>query len=235
MKDRALKILLLLIIILPMWMTLMAVAGEPSSSLEALRTQLNTELLKAQDTRIQILEIKETPEAIALADGLFDLDTSTLKPRGYSKLGILVRDTEGRVLKRYTLDVQAMIEKRVAVLNRSIKSGEVLSEADYQWEYRDARQLRATSVLNEAPQGYIVKGTLRAGEILDLQRLEAPAVVQKGDRVAVKVVGSGITIVGTGMALEPGRIGQSIRIVNLDSKKEIFGTVTGAQMAEVKL
>jgi flagella basal body P-ring formation protein FlgA len=65
--------------------------------------------------------------------------------------------------------------------------------------------------------------------------LEAENLVKMGDRVRVIVSGNGLKISGFGIARQNGQKGETIRILNPDSKREIYGVVTSAQLVEVQL
>jgi flagella basal body P-ring formation protein FlgA len=59
--------------------------------------------------------------------------------------------------------------------------------------------------------------------------------ISRGDRVKVKVVGTGILLTVVGQAQEAGAKGQTIKVINTDSHKEFLGVVTDAKEVEVRL
>jgi len=238
MKDKFFKILLVILLSLPMWMTLVAFSESmPITKSNTWKDMANTELLKKDSTRVQIIKVLEESEAFdsSVANLKFSLDTDTMNSNGASTLSLRFVDIEGRLAKLVKLKAELSIQKQVAVAARAIRGGETLQAEDFIWEWREAKLLSPSAVVGQAPVGTISKSAVRSGDVLDQNRFSAPSVVKKGEMVSIKVAGNGITISGKGLAQESGKIGQTIRVLNLDSKKEIFGVITGQERVEVRL
>jgi hypothetical protein len=63
---------------------------------------------------------------------------------------------------------------------------------------------------------------------------DAPPVVKTRDRVRLLAHVGPVNVVVAGEALQDGRMGQSIRVRNIDSNKIILGRVTGPGLVEVE-
>jgi len=61
----------------------------------------------------------------------------------------------------------------------------------------------------------------------------APAAVQRNENIALSFAAPGLNLTTRARALQPGAIGQRIRVVNLQSNRTIDATVTGPGAAAV--
>jgi len=238
MKDKFFKILLVILLMVPMWMTLVAFSEElPASTNNSWKDFANAELLKKDSPKVQIIKIIDESEAFdpAVKNLKFSLDTETLNSNGASTLSLRFTDAEGRLAKLIKLKADLSIQKQVAVAAKALRGGETLEADDFVWEWREAKQLSPSAVMGQAPVGFTLRSAVRSGEVLDQNRFNSPSVVKKGEMVNIKVAGQGITISGKGVAQESGKLGQTIRVLNIDSKKEIFGIVTGQEKVEVRI
>jgi flagella basal body P-ring formation protein FlgA len=233
MKEKAIKIFILILLVLPMWITLIY-AASPAMDWQSFANQ---ELLKIEEPRVQIAKVLEASEAFdpSFSSDRVKLDLSQIQDRSRSELALSFETTDGRLLKHVRLKIEPIIQKKVAITSRSLKRGEAVTEADIRWEWREARNVAPSTVVGRLPVGAVLRTNVQQGEALDSNRLDAGIAVRRGERVSIRVVGPGILITAKGVAQEPGRIGQSIRILNTDSKKEVFGTVIGNENVEVRI
>jgi flagella basal body P-ring formation protein FlgA len=63
--------------------------------------------------------------------------------------------------------------------------------------------------------------------------VEEPPVVQKGSKVMIKAESDRILITTIGRALEDGRNGDLVKVVNVNSGKEIVARVKGPELVVV--
>lgn len=68
-----------------------------------------------------------------------------------------------------------------------------------------------------------------AGKIISPKMVESPQLVQRNEEVIIEATFGAMTARMKGIALESGAKGNTIRVRNLSSNKEIFATVTGKQ------
>ncbi|HXP31689.1 MAG TPA: flagellar basal body P-ring formation chaperone FlgA [Stellaceae bacterium] len=85
-----------------------------------------------------------------------------------------------------------------------------------------------------AAEGKILRTGLSAGTPLRTQLLDLPIAVHRGQKVVLMLEDSIMTIKAIAVALEDGRVGQSIMLQNPESKKTIRATVAGDGTAEMK-
>ncbi len=103
----------------------------------------------------------------------------------------------------------------------------------------ELKRLRITSKPSEyAESGDLVVGkrTLREiypGEPVKLSYLDNPIVVEKGDVVKIVLRKPGLVVTAKGIVKESGHIGDTIRVMNINSKKVIFCKVKSKETVQV--
>ncbi len=137
---------------------------------------------------------------------------------------VATRPARFRVMKR----------QKIAVARVTLQRDSIIEEGDVQFENRFL-----STVVDEPKEadvyGHSVRNTVAAGSILSLRDLRKPVqkrngyVVKSRDSVRVTAVGNGLRIrLAKAVALQSGRVGETIRMRNSVSNKEIFGRVVEA-------
>jgi flagella basal body P-ring formation protein FlgA len=83
-------------------------------------------------------------------------------------------------------------------------------------------------------QGKILRVGLLAGAPILSAFLELPVVVHRGQKVLLTLTASTMTIKASALALEDGRVGESIAVENPDTKKTMQATVSSDGTVEMK-
>jgi flagella basal body P-ring formation protein FlgA len=78
----------------------------------------------------------------------------------------------------------------------------------------------------EALLGKVLKKDVAAGTVLTNTMVDSPQVIRKGEMVTIIGENKMLSVRTKGKAEEPGRVGDRIRVRNLASGREVFGTVT---------
>jgi flagella basal body P-ring formation protein FlgA len=86
----------------------------------------------------------------------------------------------------------------------------------------------------DALKGMQAARTLPAGTPLSKLQVKPAMDVQNGALVKLVFHAPGLELAGTGQALEPGRTGDSIRVLNASSRATVVGVVVAANTVEVK-
>ena len=229
------KIIFLVLLVLPIWLTIVALAE--SDLLSAWRQKLSDNILSGDSKRIQIVEIspKGLPHALPLASQKFTVSIPEPRENGFSTLVVQQYGSDNQVVSLFRLQAKLFIEEKIPVATRRLDSGQRISLEDVEWQWRDASTvaddyLRETEILTRN-----VRGVIQAGDVITGSKTSSQLMVQKGDRVSVIIKGEGMKISGVGIAEQSGSFGQSIKVHNVDSKKEIVGVVTAQKVVEVRL
>lgn len=115
-----------------------------------------------------------------------------------------------------------------AVVTRQVGRGEVLRANDVAIERRPKRELSTDSIADlGAAIGLAVRAPIRAGQALRRADLMRPELVARNEPVTLIFQAPGISLTVRGTAMEPGTEGDIINVVNIQSKRQVQGVVTG--------
>ena len=146
----------------------------------------------------------------------------------------IANDTNNNRTKlRFTGIAVEMLE--AAILTRNVERGDVLKASDVVTERRPKAEVGSDA----APRGHAVgmqmrKG-LRAGQPLRVSDLGKPDLVQKDDNVTLIYEAAGIYLTARGKAIDNGTEGDTVTVLNLQSKRTITGTVVGRDQVTIAI
>lgn len=131
-----------------------------------------------------------------------------------------------RAAVRIAGSVSELVE--VAVLNRPLGRGETVQAADFSLERRPKETLPADLSSDAAVlAGRIARRAIQAGAVLRMGDVAKPEIVARGEVVTVFYEIPGMTLTLRGKASEAGAQGDTIAVVNPQSKKILQATVIG--------
>ncbi|MBT3332658.1 MAG: flagellar basal body P-ring formation protein FlgA [Rhodospirillaceae bacterium] len=149
----------------------------------------------------------------------------------YIKGDISERETQQEML-RGRVDFVA----RVPVPNRGIRKGQIISRSDIKLSELSLRKLGSDTIESiDLIVGQAAKRNLRQNQSIRASDLRAPIIIPKGTMVTVSLKTNGLSLSGTGRALEDGSQGEVIRILNLQSKRTVEANVVGPSHVLVAL
>jgi flagella basal body P-ring formation protein FlgA len=120
------------------------------------------------------------------------------------------------------------------MLARPLGRGEIIRRSDIVVERRPKAEAGSDSISDaEAAVGLSVRKTMRAGQILRQADLMRPELVQRNETVTLVFEVPGVTLTLRGKALESGAQGDLISVLNVQSKRNVQGTVTGFRTVTV--
>jgi flagellar basal body P-ring formation protein FlgA len=132
----------------------------------------------------------------------------------------------GRAQWRYTGSAVETVE--VAVSLRALAKGDIVKANDLVLERRPKNELSSEPLAVPAEAaGMAARRVVRAGAPLRAADLAKPELVQKNDTVMLHYEVPGIVITMRGKAVESGAEGDTVGVLNVNSKRIIQGTVTG--------
>jgi flagellar basal body P-ring formation protein FlgA len=141
----------------------------------------------------------------------------------------------GHLIKRLTATASIMLMKDVPVTRRPIARYQLIQAEDLMMQAMDVADLPANTVFSfEAIQGMRARRTIRPRTVLRKDQLEYPPAVQKGDRVIIIAASGGLRITTLGEVQHTGKVGDRIRVVNLDSNKTLFARVIDSRTVQVE-
>jgi len=143
-------------------------------------------------------------------------------PRGRVRARVIADEPTRRpvwVAANVTIEVPALIA------DRAIPAGAEV--ADYtRVELRDISDLpRDFATDADLVNGLVARRALREGNAVRTSQLEAPQLVERNQIVVIEVSRGAITITDRGVALEPGRDGETIQVRSMSSDEVVTAMV----------
>lgn len=142
---------------------------------------------------------------------------------------IVVAPADGPPLFQRTVYGTVFEMAQVPVPNRLISAGEVVRAEDLEWQSVQIGRLTGNS-LTDAQQliGHVAKRPLKAGQVLRSSDLAMAPAVKRNDLVQLVVHTGQMTLTVQGKVLQDAAVGQSVRVINVSSNRQLSGTVVDA-------
>ena len=155
-------------------------------------------------------------------------------PSSYAVGGTLKVIASGRETHRMPLSGKAVPLVEVVAAKRNLSAGQIITADDI--DIRSVREDEARSDKKAAWEdllGKEVKKPLKAGRFLSPDDVRTKVMVVKGKPVTLSFVKGGVMLSSQGKAMENGGLGDSVRVMNIQSKSVVQGTVTGPEAVAV--
>lgn len=142
---------------------------------------------------------------------------------------ILVAPADGPPVIQRNVFGTAYEMAQIPVPKRLISAGETISAGDLEWQAVHLTRLSANS-LTDAEQliGRTAKRPLKAGQLLRQSDVAVSPVIRKNDLIHLVVKTGQMTLTVQGKALQDAALGQTIRVINVNSNRQLSGTVVDA-------
>jgi flagella basal body P-ring formation protein FlgA len=176
---------------------------------------------------LEIPSVRDFSEASA-PFGPVDVRLSTLVSQpGFGSLPVTVSlESSGREFKRGVVTVRLRPEQPVLVAARPIEAGTVIREEDLREEIvADARPVPGRIEQRSEAVGRRATRALRAGTVLRHDLVGEVPVVARGDTVTIRLERGPLRIEALGRAREDAAVGAPVRVLNLESRREVVGIV----------
>ncbi len=205
---------------------------------EEIRRILESHLLQMnRDARVRF-EVKEPRvyEKIVLPPGQVSCEVSL--PGGAHRGGyvaaILRLLSQGKEVRPLRVTARVDVYADVVVTRQYLKKHHEIREADLQVLNRNI-SLLPSDVVTEAKEivGKRTRFSINGNEVLRTGMVEEPPLIKKGDRVLLLVESPFFRITAMGESKEEGRRGERVKLLNLSSKREVYGRVLDSNTVEV--
>jgi flagella basal body P-ring formation protein FlgA len=141
--------------------------------------------------------------------------------------------SSARTKLRFTGIAVEMIE--AAVLTRSVERNDVLKASDVIAERRPKAEVGGEAAARSQAVGMQMRRQLRAGQPLRAIDLAKPDLVQRDDNVTLIYEAAGLYLTVRGKAAESGTEGDTINVLNLQSKRTVSGIVVGRDQVAIEV
>lgn len=179
------------------------------------------------------VEIEMPPLSLFRVDGSrfpgeFRTELSTRASEPYQgRIPITVALYAGdHLVHRGIVSPYLQVSEEVVVASRNLARGETLTHEHLTTVSKDRSKLPRDVMLDpDLVVGRRTRRSLREGEPVRSGQIELVPLVERGDRVMLILEAGALRLQATGRAQEKGALGDTIRVRNLDSKREILGRI----------
>lgn len=173
---------------------------------------------------------------IPLSRGDAITEVLLISPSNSSRFGtamLSAKDPEERLLLRRSIRFEWEWKRPVWVAAEAQPSGPVQSEA-FVSETRDVLNMAGEPVLTSPlPSSLVLIRPVGKGDPLVQTNIKPAIAVTKGAAVSAEFRSGALLVTMRAVALENGSVGQTIRVMNPSSRKELYGKVTHENVVEV--
>ncbi len=135
---------------------------------------------------------------------------------------------EGKPFITFWINCELRIRARVLQAARRIPYGKTVTQEDVEEAVADIADVRVDCLRKtEEVVGRVARRTLSPGDPITRESLANPFLVRSGDTVRLRLERDGIRLAVLARAEQDGKLGQSIRIRNLDFSKALKARVVG--------
>jgi flagella basal body P-ring formation protein FlgA len=122
-----------------------------------------------------------------------------------------------------------------AVLTRSVERSEVLKASDVITERRPKAEVGGDAAVRTRAVGMQMRKQVRAGQALRTSDLAKPDLVQRDENVTLIYESTGLYLTMRGKALENGTEGDNVNVLNLQSKRTVYGVIIGRGQVAISI
>ena len=97
------------------------------------------------------------------------------------------------------------------------------------------RDLGSPMLDPEPYDGAVARREIASGSVLLPEMFDLPTLVRPGSQVSVRLVSGQLLVTTQGRVVSEGRLGQLVRVVNPDSRREFMARVVGPDQVEVRM
>jgi flagella basal body P-ring formation protein FlgA len=122
-----------------------------------------------------------------------------------------------------------------AVLTRDVQRAEVLKASDLITERRPKAEVGGDAAARSVAVGMQMRRPLRSGQPLRSADIAKPDLVQRDNNVTLIYQTAGIYLTIRGKALDSGTEGDTVSVLNLQSKRTVSGVVIGRDQVAISI
>jgi flagella basal body P-ring formation protein FlgA len=144
-------------------------------------------------------------------------------------------DVNGKFYKRVWATATVEVLAEVVITKKPVGRHKPITEDDIELLKMDLAKLPSGVITDpEAVLGKRTRRAVGAKTVLRADLVEFPPLVKRGDVVVIVVETSGLKITTLGQVKKKGRLGESIPVMNYDSKKILYARVLDSSTVKVE-
>lgn len=194
-------------------------------------------ILKKMPWHPEQVTIRVSPvKSIALATGNVTYEVVPRKREDY--LGTtnlsLVFMVNGRVEKKLWVNTYIDVTKEVVVSNHSLRRHYVITKEDIRLEKMYLAELPANVITSPVEViGKMTRRVIDPNLPIRINFLEVPPLVKRGDLVTIVAESDTLKITTQGIVTEDGCEGEMVRVINTNSRKDVYARVVDSRTVEI--
>jgi flagella basal body P-ring formation protein FlgA len=144
-------------------------------------------------------------------------------------------DVNGKFYKRVWATATVEVMAEVVITKKPLGRHKPITEDDIELLKMDLAKLPSGVITDpEAVLGKRTKRAIGAKTVLRADQVELPPLVKRGDVVVIIAESGGLKITTLGQVKKKGKLGESIPVMNYDSKKILYGRVLNSSTVKVE-
>lgn len=168
-------------------------------------------------------------------DETMEITAFEFDPQGDHFNAVIVAPSAENPLKRASLSGRIERMLPVPVLRNSLKNGDIIGAMDIDWiDLPQNKITNGTAMTEKDLIDMTPKRMASAGKPLLLNELTPPKMVDRGDAVTLVFESGPMILTAKGKALQAGAIGDTVRVANTDSNKNLQGVVTAHREVTIR-
>lgn len=232
-------LLIMALLLLPGWAWAQTAAAQEQLISQEEMTQVLDDFLADESDRLPGVELRfaslNLPEPFSVPAGDLEFQIIPANPEviGSHRLTLMVR-VDGQIASNRSIraKIEAMAEILVAASN--LRRGKILSEEDVVFQLEDISRLKQPLFFTDEIVGKRLTRSVRLGQPLLRQQVEFPPLIKRGDRVVIRAQRGGLILTAAGEARQDGLEGETIRVMNIGSRKEVLCRVLAPGLVSVE-
>ncbi|WP_163339267.1 flagellar basal body P-ring formation chaperone FlgA [Desulfopila sp. IMCC35008] len=207
----------------------------PSKISQIIDDYLRENSHKLPDAEIRFIA-KSLPLPFLLPKGELSWEIFPSDPNivGSKRFSLIFR-VDGRVRKNMSVRGELEMLASVAITTSPLKKGTVLSTANLTMATQDISSMKSPCFDISQVQGKIINRSIKSGKPLSLSNVVFPPMILKGQLVRMVVNHNSMHLTATGIARSNGKLDDTIRVQNVNSKKTVYCRVAAPGLVEVTL
>ncbi|MBT3185329.1 MAG: flagellar basal body P-ring formation protein FlgA [Nitrospina sp.] len=147
---------------------------------------------------------------------------------------ILQVKVDDNLQKRIRLNSRVLVSQEVVKTIRPVRKGEMISNDNIQLETIQTERPWGNAISNiDHALGYAAGRNLPTGKILTQKFLKKPALANRGEKILILAEKGTMKITAPGILKEDGYADAMVRVLNIESKKIIYGRLVDANTVKV--
>ena len=201
--------------------------------------QVLDDYLAAESQRLPQVELTfssvSLPAAFKVPQGQVAHQVIPAKPGviGSRRVTLLTR-VDDQLVKNQSIRVQLKALAEVVVASANLRRGDSLDATNIVLQQEDISKLKQPIFNPQDVYGKQLKQSLRLGQPLALKQVDFPPMIKRGERVAIHARRGSLVLTAAGEARQDGDQGETIRVKNSQSNREVLCQVLAPGQVQVE-